>query len=193
MSVDILITGVGGQGTVLASKLLAAAAIRAGLPVHTAETIGMAQRGGSVVSHVRIGESFSPLIPTGSADMIIGFEPGETVRCLAYLRPEGAVVTAKAGVMPVTASLGGSPYDPDAMLGYLAQNIENLTIVDGEEICREAGSAKSLNMALLGAAVAKGIPGIDEKLMLEVMEATVAKKFAKANKTAFTLGIAAAR
>ena len=93
---NILICGIGGQGTVLAAKLLDQAAIGAGLPVHSAETIGMAQRGGSVTSHVRIGdECFSPLIPYGTADMIIAFEMCEAVRNLDYLKKGGTVVVNK--------------------------------------------------------------------------------------------------
>ena len=95
MNKSILLAGVGGQGTVLASKLIAQAAIDLGFPARTAETIGMAQRGGCVVSHVRIGEAHSPLIPKGKADIIIGFEPAEAVRCLPYLKEEGVVVTTK--------------------------------------------------------------------------------------------------
>ena len=88
MNKDILLCGVGGQGTVLASKLIAAAAMREGHTVHSAETIGMAQRGGSVTSHIRIGEDIgSPLIPFGAADMILAFEPAEAVRNLHYLKP----------------------------------------------------------------------------------------------------------
>ena len=84
-SMNILLSGVGGQGTVLASKLLARCAIARGEAAHTAETIGMAQRGGCVTSHVRIGKCFSPMIPKGCADAIIAFEPAEAVRCLDFL------------------------------------------------------------------------------------------------------------
>lgn len=87
MNKNIILCGVGGQGTVLASKLIAAAAMEKGIPVMSAETIGMAQRGGSVFSHVRMGENlYSPMIAKGTADMILGFEPGETVRMLPYLK-----------------------------------------------------------------------------------------------------------
>ena len=90
---NIVLCGVGGQGTVLASKLLAAAAMSKDLPVMSAETIGMAQRGGSVFSHLRMGKNlYSPMIKTGTADLIIGFEPGETVRMLPYLKEHGQVV-----------------------------------------------------------------------------------------------------
>ena len=94
---SFILAGVGGQGTVLASKLLAFAAMEQGLAVRTAETIGMAQRGGSVVSHVRVGASHSPMVPLGGADAVIGFEPAEAVRALPYLKKGGAaVVSVKA-------------------------------------------------------------------------------------------------
>ena len=93
MNKDILICGVGGQGTVLASRVIAAAAMEEGSPVHSAETIGMAQRGGSVTSHVRVGEgACSPHIPHGSAELMLAFEPAEAVRNLCYLKPVVLVV-----------------------------------------------------------------------------------------------------
>ncbi len=95
MVINCILAGVGGQGTVLASKLIAQAAMDKGQNVRTAETIGMAQRGGCVVSHVRVGdEIFSPLIPKHTADIIIGFEPAEAVRCLSYLKKDGTVVVS---------------------------------------------------------------------------------------------------
>ena len=106
MTKNIILCGVGGQGTVLASRLISAAAMDRGWPVMSAETIGMAQRGGSVFSHLRIGEEVHcPMIARGEADLILGFEPGEAVRMLPWLKPGGAVVTADRGVTPVTVSL----------------------------------------------------------------------------------------
>ena len=108
---SILVCGVGGQGTLLASKLIAQAAMAKGWQARSAETIGMAQRGGSVVSHVRIGdEIFSPMIPLDGADVILGFEPGEAMRALPYLKQGGTVVVSPKAVQPVTASLGASKY-----------------------------------------------------------------------------------
>jgi len=113
MKTNILLCGVGGQGTILASKLIAEAAMRRGFAVRTAETIGMAQRGGCVASHVRIGhEIHSPLIPNASADLIIGFEPAEAIRALPYLKKDGAVVASRKRIQPVTAALGGKAGDP---------------------------------------------------------------------------------
>ena len=105
MMKSFILAGVGGQGTVLASKLIAKAAMARGECVRTAETIGMAQRGGSVVSHVRVGASHSPMVPLGGADAVIGFEPAEAVRALPYLKAGGTVVCATSAVKPVTASL----------------------------------------------------------------------------------------
>ena len=105
---DILLAGVGGQGTVLASKILARCAIARGETAHTAETIGMAQRGGCVTSHVRIGNASAPLIARGCADTIIAFEPAEAVRALPYLKKGGAVIVNTAAVKPVTDTLASS-------------------------------------------------------------------------------------
>ena len=115
-----LLCGVGGQGTVLASKLIAFAAMEKGKRIRTAETIGMAQRGGCVVSHVRTGdEIFSPMIPLKGADILIAFEPAEAVRCLPYLKDGGTVVVNQKAVRPVTASLADSGYDGKEMIAHL--------------------------------------------------------------------------
>lgn len=154
MTDDIILCGVGGQGTILASKLLSAAAMDKGLPVKTAETIGMAQRGGSVVSHVRIGEgSSSPLIARGHASLIIAFEPAEAVRQLAYLREGGTVVVSGRPIIPVSATIGGPEYDCEAIMDYLRERVGNLVEVDADKAAAELGSSKCLNVVLLGAAV----------------------------------------
>ena len=112
MNKNYLLCGVGGQGTVLAAKVIAEAAIARGEDVKTTETIGMAQRGGPVTSFVRTGENIhSPIIPLGTADAILGFEPGEVVRNLSYLKPGGTVVVNSKAQMPVTAALTGSDYN----------------------------------------------------------------------------------
>lgn len=132
MNKNCLLCGVGGQGVVLASRLIAYAAMEKGNFVRTAETIGMAQRGGSVVSHVRIGdEIYSPQVPVGSADVILAFEPGEAVRCLPYLKKDGLVIADSRIVMPVTASLGGSNYNAEEMTAYLKKHAGKLILIDG--------------------------------------------------------------
>lgn len=151
MNNSILICGVGGQGTVLASKIIASTALDMGLPVIASETIGMAQRGGCVVSHVRVGEDiFSPLIPKGKADAVIAFEPSEAVRCAGYLKQGGVMVVSNRPVQPVTSSLTGKAYDVEAMLDYLKTNVPGCIIVNGEELCSKIGMDKALNIALIG-------------------------------------------
>ena len=157
MNKNILLCGVGGQGIVLASKLIAQAAMENSLPVMSAETIGMAQKGGSVFSHVRIGSNLStPMIPKGGADVIIGFEPAEAVRMLPYLKKDGTVIVNSCPTKPVTAMLSASSYTGKEMLDYLKKNGERLTIVDCERAASEIGSLKVVNMILLGAAAATG-------------------------------------
>ena len=189
---NCILAGVGGQGTVLASKLIAQAGLSSGQMVRTAETIGMAQRGGCVVSHVRTGAHIdSPLVPIGQADIIIGFEPAEAVRNLPYLKKGGTAVVARKAVRPVTASLTGSSYDGSDMLTYLSQNVERLILVDGEAICQQIGSPKVLNIALLGAAL--GALGISVEQMEDVIRASVRPQFIDMNLKALHAGMNAAR
>ena len=188
MKKDILICGVGGQGTVLASKIIAASAMEAGDLVHSAETIGMAQRGGPVTSHVRIGEeAYSPLIPFGSADMILAFEPAEAVRNLRYLKPDGIVIVNSVPVKPVTESLMPTGYDGTEMIAYLKKKCTCI-VVDGEELCRPFGSSRYFNIAILGVAAASGRLGIAQEILLREIERRVPAKYLEANKAAFQAG-----
>jgi indolepyruvate ferredoxin oxidoreductase beta subunit len=153
-----------------------------GQSVRTAETIGMAQRGGCVVSHVRVGgEIHSPLIPKGGADMIIGFEPAEAVRCLSYLKPDGTVIVNSKAVKPVTSTLGGGGYNGEEMLDYLRANVKTLIVVDGEGVCEECKTPKVLNIALLAAAAKSGCLGITTDELKETIIKMVNKKFHAAN------------
>ena len=182
MSKNIILCGVGGQGTILASRLIASAAMKKNLPIKTAETIGMAQRGGSVFSHLRIGEDAStPLIAKGTADLIIGFEPGETVRQLPFLKKGGAVVVSSRPVMPVSAMIGKSTYDANAMLTYLKENVEHLTIVDADQAAADLDSAKTLNVVLLGAALRSGELGLGESEIMESMKERIPEKLWELN------------
>ena len=189
MNKNIILCGVGGQGTILASRLIASAAMAADIPIKTAETIGMAQRGGSVMSHLRLGEgACAPLVAQGEADLIIGFEPGETVRMMPYLKKGGAVVVSKRPVMPVSAMIGQSSYDAEAMLQYLRDNVEHLTIVDADKAAAELGSARTLNVVLLGAALRSGELGLTEEDLEGAVRERVPAKFLELNKKAFYLG-----
>lgn len=194
MKANIVIAGVGGQGTVLAAKLVARAAMDAGLSVRTSETIGMAQRGGSVVSHVRISETpvASPLMPPGTADMLLGFEPGEAVRCLPFLKPGGAIVVNARTVAPVTSALSQTPYSGQAMIDYLRQCGGQVVVVDGDAVCAEVGSPKVINVALIGAAAAVGALGLTLAQIEAALRKSLRPKLVDMNVKALHAGARAA-
>ncbi len=182
MRKNIILCGVGGQGTVLASRLISAAAMAKGIPVLSAETIGMAQRGGSVFSHLRMGDGlYSPMIARGEADLIIGFEPGEAVRMLPFLKPDGQMIVSDRAVMPVTASLAGMEYRASDMLDFLSAHVADLRILDAEEAMRKIGSPKVLNLILLGAAVSGGALGLERKDLEDAIRARIPEKFHELN------------
>lgn len=186
---DCLLCGVGGQGTILASKLLADAALLKGATVRATETIGMSQRGGSVVSHLRMGEeSASPMIPHGRADIMIAFEPAEGVRSLPYLSKDGVLIVAKKAVKPVTATLTNGTYDGTDMLDFLYQQVKHLVVVDGDAICSQLGSSKVLNVVLLGAATASGMLGFTIEDMAQAIQQRVPEKFQALNQNALIAG-----
>lgn len=187
---NILLSGVGGQGTVLASKMIAGCAVNRGETAHTAETIGMAQRGGCVVSHVRIGDNvYSPLIPHGTADLIIAFEPAEAVRTLSYLKKGGTVIVSSLAVKPATDALSSESYTSDTMISFLQSCNVKTVIVDSAAICDAMHSAKFLNMALLGAASAYDESGFTKSELEAVISDTLKPQFREANMRALELGI----
>jgi indolepyruvate ferredoxin oxidoreductase beta subunit len=149
---DVLIAGVGGQGSVIAARMLGDAAMAAGLDLRGSETIGMAQRGGSVVSHVRMGHDIaSPLIEEGGADVVIALEPGEAARALPYLKPDGVMIACDRPVIPAVA--GG--YDPARTLAWLRESVRSLHIISGDDVIKRIGPY-GVSMALLGAAAELG-------------------------------------
>ncbi|NLV37179.1 MAG: indolepyruvate oxidoreductase subunit beta [Clostridiaceae bacterium] len=186
---NCMIAGVGGQGTVLASKLIAAAAMRKGFDVRTTETIGMAQRGGCVVSHVRIGSNISsPLIPLGSADAIIAFEPAEAVRVMPYLKEAGVLILMDTAVKPVASSLTGDSYRTSDMIDYLKEHVERLVVINGQQLLTRCGNAKTLNVALLGTAIESGIFPFGNKELEEAIKELLPQRFLEINLTSFEIG-----
>ena len=155
--INISLAGIGGQGSVLAAKILAETARSKGWQVRTAETTGMAQRGGNVISHVRMGdegeEVFSPLPAQASDDLIIALEPGEGLRALSLLKPQGLLVTASSGVAPVVSSFKAAPYNPSDMIARLQESGAHVVVVDDERLCSELGSRKVLNIVMLAKAL----------------------------------------
>lgn len=185
MNKNIILCGVGGQGTVLASKLIAGAAMEKDIPVMSAETIGMAQKGGSVVSYIRLGkELYTPMIPKKGADIIIGFEPAETVRMLPFLKDGGSVIVNSCPTKPVTAVLSGSGYEGPEMIEYLKKKVVKLTVVDCNEVAEKLGSSKVVNMVLLGAALETGEIPVTKKDIQQVMAKRVKPQFLELNEKA---------
>lgn len=183
MNKDILLCGVGGQGIVLASKILAATAMYSGEEVRSAETIGMAQRGGPVTSHVRIGESYSPLIPKGKADILMAFEPAEAVRNIQFLKNDGIVIVSRNPVKPISESLNDTGYDGTKALSYLSKKC-NCIVIDSDEL----GDAKFLNIAMLGVAVGTGRLGFSKEQVLDEIKKSVPAKFLNKNVEVFERG-----
>ena len=184
--INCMIAGVGGQGTVLASKLIAAAAMAVSEEVRTTETIGMAQRGGSVVSHVRMGKSIhSPLIPLKSAHIIIGFEPAEAVRLTPYLAENGLIIACDTPIKPITDTLSGGSYNACDTIEFLSRY--NTVIIDGQRLIAECG-AKFLNTALLGAASESGSFTFKPEVLTEVLKNKIPERFLEMNLKAFDLG-----
>lgn len=196
MRLDIVIAGVGGQGTVLASRVLAQAALDAGLPVRTSETIGMAQREGTVTSHVRIGEKgealYGALIPDKGADIMLGFELAETVRWLYKLKDGGRVFANCARIVPVSVAAGRSVYATEELNSYLHQQAGQLMLFDAGELAVTAGNFRATNTVMLGAlSTVEELPFSHQQLLAAVL-AMIPAKLRDVNEAAFALGRKAA-
>lgn len=190
---DCLVAGVGGQGAVLASRLVAAACMAQGAFVRTAETIGMSQRGGSVATHVRAAACAadlpSSLIPQRGADLVLAFEPGEALRAFPRLAPGGSVVTSSHPVVPQAAAARG--YDGSEQVDWLRAHVPaaRLAVLDVDALAREGLSPKCANVLLLGAAVGLGaLPfGADE--LRAAMRQLMKPQLVQMNERALELGI----
>ncbi len=188
MKFDILIAGVGGQGVVLASRLLATAAMDAGFHVATAETIGMAQREGSVTSHVRIGDGVcGSLIPQGKADLLIGLEPAEAARNLLFLGKDGNMIVNEHAIMPSTQ--GCDEYDPGTILDFLKGSCPGTITADFTELARDAGTYKAANVAMIAAAAGAGLLPFSKEYLWDVLEKMIPEKYRDVNRRVFDRAI----
>ncbi|RKO66094.1 indolepyruvate ferredoxin oxidoreductase subunit beta [Desulfofundulus salinus] len=189
MKFDLVITGVGGQGTVLASRIVARAAMDAGWQVRTSETIGMAQREGCVVSHVRVGENLAgALVPDGRADVLLGFELAEAVRALAKLKAGGKAIVNEDVIVPTSVSVGLSRYQVQDIREYLEKELPGVCFLRASEVAREAGNSKTANVVMLGAlSTLPGLPFSPEGLLEAVLK-TVPSQFREINRKAFEMG-----
>lgn len=183
---NILLVGVGGQGTLLASEILSETCMLAGFDVKKSEIHGMSQRGGSVVSHVRYGkEVFSPIVPEGEGDLLFGFELMESYRSLPLLKPGATVVTNDLCIAPPAVLLGQESY-PERLAEKIAALFPDCLLVDGLKLGTELGNPRVANTILLGA-VSKKL-AIEEKYWLEAVERMVPKKALEVNLKAFQVG-----
>ncbi len=187
---NILLCGVGGQGIILASEVLSSVLLKAGFDVKQSEVHGMAQRGGSVVSHIRFGEKvYSPLIEPGTADTTVSFELLEALRYLPLYRRGATVIVNTQKILPSPVASGMAEY-PEDVIGQLTARGLSVHPVNAFEIASAAGEKRAANMVLLGA-LSAFLP-VEEKLFLSAVEDRVPEKFKKANLEAFRKGREAA-
>jgi indolepyruvate ferredoxin oxidoreductase, beta subunit len=187
---NISIVGVGGQGVILMSELLGNAAIRDGLHVRGSEILGMAVRGGSVSSMIRIGKDvFGPLIPTGKCDVLVGMEPAEALRNISSLSRSGMVILNTESMVPFTVSLGTSRYPSiDRIMEQLNQQVSKVITLNASQIAREASNQQAANIVVLGALFGTGKVPITEDTIQKEIETRMPEKLVQVNLKAFTLG-----
>ena len=187
-NVNFLLAGVGGQGTILASDVLTQVGVQAGYDAKKAEVHGMAQRGGSVTSHVRWAEKvYSPLIAKGEVDVLVAFEKLEALRHIEFLRPGGTVVVNDHEIIPITVTSGGAEYpDDEHIRTVLAQVTDDVRWVDGMTIAEELGNVRVANVVLLGAL--SSLLDVPESIWLEVIEKRVPARYVELNRSAFRRG-----
>ncbi|HIW72948.1 MAG TPA: indolepyruvate oxidoreductase subunit beta [Firmicutes bacterium] len=183
---NIMIVGVGGQGTLLASKLMGKAFVEKGFDVKVSEVHGMSQRGGSVVTYVRYGDKvYSSLVEKGEADLIIAFEQLEAARWLPYLKPDGILITSTQAIDPMPVVMGNAEYPQDILPAIRAMGVQVIE-ADALGLALQAGSAKATNVVLLG--LAAHYLGFDKAMWVDVIRTTVPPKTVDINERAFELG-----
>lgn len=187
MNKSVMIVGVGGQGSLLASKMLGHVVMQAGYDVKVSEVHGMSQRGGSVVTYVKYSDEkvWSPVINEGEADIIISFELLEAARWVGFLKKDGAVVVNNQEIAPMPVITGAAVY-PENIGEKLSQIGVNLKLVDALKLAEEAGSAKATNVVLMGAVA--NVLDFPEEMWQKAIDECVPPKFLELNRKAFALG-----
>ena len=189
----LIIVAVGGQGNLLASKVLGEAALLADIPVRMSEIHGMAQRGGVVESAVVFGDADSTIISDAEADVLLGFEPSETLRALNKCNPNTVVITNTAPLPPFTVAIGKGTYPDLQELQELIRNkTARLIAFDAQTLAKQAGNIMSLNMVLLGSLIQTGIMPVSAEDVKEAIRTSTKKAFVDVNIKAFELGFEAA-
>lgn len=185
---NMMIVGVGGQGTLLASRVIGSAALSAGYDVKVSEVHGMSQRGGSVVTYVRFGEKVnSPLVDIGDADIILSFEELEAVRFLKYLKPHGMIIVNEQQIDPMPVITGAEKY-PSGIIDSLKKSDINSISLDAATIAKECGDIRAVNIVLIGVMAGLGIGGMDRAVWRDSVAGCVPQKMLELNLKAFDLG-----
>ena len=186
MTKNVMIVGVGGQGSLLASKLLGRLLVDEGFDVKVSEVHGMSQRGGSVVTYVRFGDKvYSPVIENGEADFIVSFEKIEAARYVQNLKKDGTIIVNTQQIDPMPVIIGAAQY-PDAIIDEMKQKGVQVDAIDALSLAQEAGSAKACNIVLMGR-LAKYFE-IPKEKWIAAIEKSVKPQFVEMNKKAFELG-----
>lgn len=184
---NVMIVGVGGQGSLLASKLLGRVLLSRGYDIKVSEVHGMSQRGGSVVTYVRFGDKvYSPVIDEGEADYIVSFELLEAARWTKYLKPGGRIITNTQQVNPMPVIIGAAEY-PENLLGKMREKGIDVDAIDALSLAEQAGSSKAVNLVLMGRL--SGYFDFEAEEWLKAIESSVPEKFLELNKKAFQLGL----
>ncbi len=183
---NIMLVGVGGQGTLLASRVLGNVALKMDFDVKVSEVHGMSQRGGSVVTYVKFDKKvYSPLIEKGEADLILAFEQLEALRWIEYLKEGGRMIINEQKINPMPVIIGKAKY-PEDILGKIKENYQNTVSIDALKIARQCGNIKAVNIVLLGL-LAKSTD-IDKNIWLDAIKETVPPKLLEVNLKAFEAG-----
>jgi indolepyruvate ferredoxin oxidoreductase beta subunit len=183
--------GIGGQGTIKASTIIGNAAMKKGLNVVMSEVHGMAQRGGTVITELKIGDVYSPLIEETDADLLLAFEPAEALRALSKVNKETFVIVNSRLIIPFTVSLGISEYpDTSLILEELKSKVKNLLVIDAQKIAQKAGNIISSNIVILGAAAATPNFPVNKDLIIQSMKENLPPKSIEINLKAFEMGFA---
>jgi len=186
----VMIVAVGGQGNLLAAKVLGEAALLAGIEVRMSEIHGMAQRGGVVESAIVFGDARSSLIADGEADILAGFEPLETLRAVAKCNKNTVVITSTAPLPPFAAAVGKVAYpDFSSVQKQILERAGSLTAFDAAALAREAGNVMAVNMVILGALTATGLLPVSEEHIRETISRKTSQNFVETNLKAFELGL----
>ncbi len=189
--INVVLTGVGGQGVITATNILGKAAVNAEIPVYASEVHGMAQRGGSVFCTVRMGKVSSPLIASGTSDVIISTEPVEALRYISYAHKKTKIVTDIHPVVPFTVAVGGETYPPVEKIYEELRSKAQLYKVDALGIAKQSGAMITKNIVMLGSLAATGLLPFDQQVLLDTILDNVPAKFKEVNKKAFRGGVQA--